>query len=155
VMMIQYAKEKYISRQFVQENIDGLTDVERERRRIDVEQLQDMALAEILTGLQNQQIPQDALVKIAQARANGEDLFDLFQKYIVQPKQDNAQQGLQSGMTGETMPPGPPGQAALPTPGGPPMPGPTPPPPPGNPLEAASRLSVNLPGRTGFLSTQT
>src|SRR5579884_2283223 len=56
VLMIQYAEKGYISKEFVQENIEGLQDVERERIRIDVEQVQDMMRAFLLQKIQSGEI---------------------------------------------------------------------------------------------------
>lgn len=159
VLGIQGAQTGMWSNDFVQENFDGLTDIEQERRRIDVNKFKDMAFAQLLNGLQTGSIPQAALVKIAQARATGEDIFALFQEYVVAPAEELAQQSYTSGLTGEQVAPGgaPPGAG-----------GPAPPvPPDGAALlgalagagpgaagaETMSRLSVPL-GEGSFANSQ-
>jgi hypothetical protein len=144
VLMLQYAQGKFISNEFVQENIEGLTDVARENARIDVEQMRDMARAKLLQGLQDGSIPEDALVKIAQARADGEDLFQLYDKYVLKPRAQSTAGQMQSGIGPPVMPgpqgPGPGGPAG---PGAPGQsgPGPAPPPPPAMP-QLLQRLGV-------------
>jgi hypothetical protein len=153
VLNIQYEGSGLISKEFVQENIEGLTDVEREKRRIDVQQLRDMAYAMLLQGLQSGQIPHSALIAIAEAREGGEDIFALYKKYVVEPQASQAASAIPSGLGAGLQPPGPPGQP--PVPGAPPgAPGPQPPTPP-QAAQLMSRLSSPLPGRTGFLSTST
>lgn len=159
VLHIQYQGADLISRDFVQENIDGLSDVARERARIDTQKFREMALAKLLMGLEQGTIPEKALVEIARARENGQELFDLFEKYIVAPKEEAAAAAMQSGLPGAgPMAAGPVGPDGMPVPIGPdgmPMPPgvgpdgaplgppvPTPPPP-----EILSRL--NLPAGPG------
>ena len=79
VLHIQYSQAEFVSKEFVQENIDGLTDVGRERSRLDVEKFRAMALAKLLQGLESGLVPNEALVEIARAREKGDDLFDLFE----------------------------------------------------------------------------
>lgn len=133
ILMLQYAQNGYISTDFVQENIEGITDVDRERRRIDAQDFIKMAKAMLLQGLQDGTIPKEALPNIAAARDNGEDLLALFQKFVVEPQAqqpiagvpDAASQGLPpaGGMAPPGAPAGPGG------PGGglqpPPAPDPT------------------------------
>lgn len=146
------------SAEFVQENFDGLTDVQQERRRLDVEQFRSMALAMLLQGLQSGEIPKAALIEIAKARQNGDDIFSLFEEHVVKPQQAMMDQQIPSGLGAPpAMPGGPPGAggAAPPTPpdaaallgalgGG--QAGPAAP-------QSTSRLSVPLPDR-GFASSQ-
>jgi hypothetical protein len=151
--------------EFVQENFDGITDVAKERQRIDVEQFRSMALAMLLQGLQAKEIPESALIEIAKARANGDDVFELYEKYVVKPKEEMLAQQIPSGLGGPPMMPGAPPEAgglagASPPPppeaagllaalgaGGGPPPGPEAPQP-------MSRLSVPLPGRGSFVGSQ-
>ena len=67
-------------------------------------------------------IPDSALVEIARARLQGDELFDLFEKWVVEPQEEQQAQmlpamagpGLQPGMPmGPGGPGGPPGQAML------------------------------------------
>ena len=127
VLHIQYSQAEFVSKEFVQENIDGLTDVGRERSRLDVEKFRGMALAKLLMGLEQGTIPETALVEIARAREQGEELFDLYEKYIVKPAEEmlanQVPTGLGPPMQPGALPPGPPGApegAAGPLPPGPP-----------------------------------
>jgi hypothetical protein len=159
VLHIQYQGADLISKDFVQENIDGLSDVARERARIDTQKFRDMALAKLLQGLEQGTIPEKALIEIARARENGKELFDLFEKYIVAPKEEAAAAAMQSGLPGGgPMAAGPLGPDGMPVPIGPdgmPMPpgmgmdgAPMEPPIPGPPPpEILARL--NLPAGPG------
>ena len=127
VLHIQYSQAEFVSKEFVQENIDGLTDVGRERSRLDVEKFRGMALAKLLMGLEQGTIPETALVEIARAREQGEELFDLYEKYVVKPAEEmlanQVPTGLGPPMQPGELPPGPPGApegAAGPMPPGPP-----------------------------------
>jgi len=109
VLAIQAHQAGFISRDFVMENFEGITDVDLERTRLDVQQLQDMAMAQLLQGLQGGTIPPDALVEIAKARRGGKDIFEVFDKYVAKPAAEAADQQLALGggemaMPGE-MPP--------------------------------------------------
>lgn len=120
VLHIQYQGADLISKDFVQENIDGLSDVARERARIDTQKFRDMALAKLLQGLEQGTIPEKALVEIARARENGKELFDLFEKYIVAPKEEAAAAAMQSALPGGgPMAAGPLGPDGMPVPIGP------------------------------------
>lgn len=155
VVGIQAAQAGIVSLEYVQENFDGITDVALERVRLDVQQLKDMAMAKLLQGLQGGMIPESALVEIAKARQNGEDIFALYDKFIVKPKEAQQEQMLTSGLTGEQLMPGqpPPPEAG--------MGAPVPPPPEellgllggGAGPESIGRLSVPFPGG-GFAGTQ-
>ena len=148
VLHIQYSQAEFVSKEFVQENIDGLTDVGRERSRLDVEKFRSMALAKLLMGLEQGTIPETALVEIARAREQGEELFDLYEKYVVKPAEEmvanQVPTGLGPPMQPGALPPGPPEGAAGP---GPPPPGP----PPG--AELLARLGTPA-GPGGTLGTQ-
>ena len=148
VLHIQYSQAEFVSKEFVQENIDGLTDVGRERSRLDVEKFRAMALAKLLQGLESGLVPNEALVEIARAREKGDDLFDLFEEYIVKPEQEMLEAQVPTGL-GAPMDPGlpagapPPGEAAG---------GMTPPAPPGG-AELLARLGMPA-GEGGMLGTQ-
>lgn len=157
VLGIQGMQTGIWSTEFVQEHFDGITDVAREQQRIDVQKFKDMAFAQILQGVQAGQIPQRALVEIAKARASGEDIFALFEKWIVEPTEEAQSQQIPSGITGQMQTPG----AAPAAPGGmqpPPPPdiaammagmggGPAPSPP-----ESMGRLAARIDGG-GFAGT--
>jgi len=158
VLAIQGMQAGIFSREYVQENFDGITDVALERARLDLQQFQDMAMARLLQGLQDGSIPDSALSEIMKARRNGEHVIELFEKYVVKPKEEAQAGMLQSGLTGGAVPPGGDPNAA----GGPPVP-----PPPdlagmlaglggpggGQPPETIGRLSVPL-GQGSFMGTQ-
>ena len=117
VLHIQYSQNEFVSKEFVQENLDGLTDVAREQSRIDAEKFRAMALAKLLQGLEQGTIPDSALVEIAKARMQGDDLFELFDKYVVKPQEEQQAQmlpamagmGLQAGAPMGALPQGPQG----------------------------------------------
>ena len=149
VLHIQYSQAEFVSKEFVQENIDGLTDVGRERARLDTEKFRGMALAKLLMGLEQGTIPEAALVEIARAREKGDDLFDLYEEYIVKPAEKMMSNQVQTGL-------GPPLQAGMqpPPPGGPEggmAPPALPPPPEG--AELLARLGTPA-GEGGTLGTQ-
>lgn len=123
VLGIQAAGAGLISTEFVQENFEGIQDVERERARIDVQQMRDMAFAQLMQGLESGEVPKSALPKIAAARKMGHDIFELFQEHIVAPMEEQQASMLTSGIDGSQMAPGADPLAAL-------M-GAAPPPPPG------------------------
>jgi hypothetical protein len=156
VMAIQYHGAGFVSTETVQENLDGI-DPGQERRRLLTQQFKDMALAQVLQGIQGGTIPNKALVEIARAVQEGDDIFEVFNKFIVEPQEAAQAEMYPSGMTGEMQ-----------SPGGPPAPGggaaPPPPPPPeellgmlglGGPEapETIGRMSVPL-GQGGFMGSQ-
>lgn len=150
VLMLQYAQNEYISKDFVQENIDGLTDVDRERRRIDVQKFREMMLAKLLMGLEQGTIPQAALADIMEARERGDDLISIFRKFVVEPLEQPADPG--AGPLGAAPPMPPPGMMGAPgAPTGGPA-APIPPPPP----EASELLArIGMPaGPGGVLGAQ-
>jgi hypothetical protein len=149
VLHIQYSQAEFVSKEFVQENIDGLTDVGRERSRLDVEKFRGMALAKLLQGIETGMVPNEALVKIARAREKGEDLFDLFEEYIVKPEKERLEQMVPTGIGPPVDPnaPPPPPEAGM---GG--APPPLPPAPPGG-AELLARLGTPA-GEGGMLGTQ-
>jgi hypothetical protein len=147
VLGIQAQQAGLVSTEFVQENFEGIQDVELERRRIDVQGMRDMALARLMEGMQNGEVPISALTKIAKARMDGDDLFDLFDEYIVKPQEEQKEMQLTSGLDGGVMMPGaaPAGMLGV-------APPPAPPPEeilgggPGGPPESISRTSVPMGG---------
>ena len=121
VLHIQYAQGEFISKEFVQENIDGVTDVARERARIDVEKLKAMMFAKLLEGTQSGQISGRQLVEIIRAREDGADIAELYERFIVKPEEEAQAGGIQSGLPGVGMIPpgmGPPGMGPGMGPGG-------------------------------------
>lgn len=154
VLGIQAQQAGLVSREFVQENFDGITDVALERARIDTERLRDMALAQLLQGLEGGTIPQSVLPKIAKARMNGDDIFELYDEFVVKPQEEQLAQMPMSGLTGAPVSPGPLGQPGAAAPAAPPpeellgalgIGAPAPP-------EGAARLNIPL-GDGGFMGT--
>jgi len=143
VLHIQYAESGLISHETVQENIDGIRDVGMERARIDREQFRSMAMAKLLEGLQMGTIPQSALIEMDRARERGEDLMEIYEKYVVKPQEELASQALPTGLGGAL--------GGLPLPAGPPQPPPAIPPPPGG-ADILARLSTPVEG--GMAGTQ-
>jgi len=141
VIHIQYASEGFISDEFVQENIEGVTDVERERRRLDLKQFRAMMLAKLLQGLESGMIPESVLPEIMRAREKGDSLEDLFEEYVVKPQQEQQANQVNTGLGAPMMPGAPPGPGAG-APGGPggPPGGPAPPTPPGG-ADMLARIS--------------
>lgn len=153
VLSLQYAAKEYISEETVQENIDGLRDIGRERQRIDVQKLSKMAFAKLLMGLEQGTVPEEALLDIAEARVKGDDIFTLYRKFIVEPQKKQQESAIGSGL----MPPGPQGQPGQMQPG--PIPGPPgaagiKPPPPPNVQNVLAQLSTPAGGPGSFLGAQ-
>lgn len=119
VLGIQANQSGFVSREFVQENFEGITDVGLERARLDAEQFRDMVMAKILQGVQDETIPDRALIEIERARRMGSDLFELYEKYVIKPQEEVESQLLTSGLDGGQMAPGampgPEGGAGAPT----------------------------------------
>ena len=157
VLAIQYSANDLISDETVQENIEGLSDLSGERAKIDVETFRKMAQAKILEGVQAGTIPERALIEMARQRANGDDLFDLYEKYIVEPQEEAMAGMLQSNLGGGgLLPPGAtPDQLGTPTaPGIGPPGAPTPAVPPA-PAPAELLARINAPaGPGGTIGTQ-
>lgn len=149
VLAIQAHQSGFVSTEFVQENFEGITDVELERQRIDIQQLRDMAFARLMQGLEQGEVPETALIEIARARQNGEEIFSLFDKFIAAPKQEKMEMQIPSGLGGAPGMPGPNPMAGM----APPMP-----PAPeellgGGGPETIGRLSVPM-GNGSFLGSQ-
>jgi hypothetical protein len=121
VLGIQASQAGLVSTEFVQENFEGITDLGLERIRLDTEKFHDMALAQILQGLEQGTIPQSALVEMAKARQNGDDIFDLYKKYVVAPQEEQREQQMTSGLTGDPMMPGMPQDPGMMAPSAPPI----------------------------------
>ena len=102
-------------------------------------------------------IPEEALIDMARAREKGEELFDLYDKYVVQPKKEMEEQMMDTGLGG---PPMMPGQPPMGPEGGPMGPegaagGMPPPPPPSAPGGADLLARLGIPaGPGGELGTQ-
>lgn len=143
VLHIQYAESELVSHETVQENVDGIRDIGLERARIDREKFRAMALAKLLEGLQTGRIPQRALVEIDRARERGEDLMEIYERYVVEPEEEMTAQALPTGLGGAL--------GGAPLPAGPPGAPPTPPPPPDG-TDILARLGSPFDG--GMAGTQ-
>lgn len=143
VLHIQYQGAGIISKEFVQESVEGVNDIERERRRIDVEKFTDMMFGKLMQGVQQGSIPDKALVEMAMARQKGDGIFEIFKKFVIDPAEEQQANGVMSGLTGMLQQPG----------AAPAAPGPMPPPPPDMP-KAIGRLSSPAGDRGSFLGTQ-
>jgi hypothetical protein len=106
VLGIQASQAGIVSLEFVQENFEGIEDVQLEKIRVDVQALRDMMFAELLTGVQSGTIPKGSLVEIMRARMNGEMIHELFEKYVAKPAEEMQASMLTSGLTGQSMQPG-------------------------------------------------
>jgi hypothetical protein len=106
VLGIQASQAGIVSLEFVQENFEGIEDVNLEKIRVDVQALRDMMFAELLTGVQSGTIPKGALVEIMRARLNGELIHELFERYVAKPAEEAQASMLTSGLTGASMQPG-------------------------------------------------
>ena len=126
VLMMNYAKDEFISHEFVQENIEGLTDVERERRRIDTEKIEKMMWASMLQAVEQQELPKEKLADLHEAREKGEPIVKVFKDLFAPDEEDpNSEIAALAALLGIGGPgPGAP-QAPVPAPG--PPPGPLPP----------------------------
>lgn len=148
VLHIQYWQNELVSQETVMENIDGISDVPRERSRIDVGKLRDMAMAKMLMALEAGELPEEALIAIARGREQGEDIFDLYEEHIVKPREAAAAAALETGLGGPPVLPGPMGpgggEQGLSAPGIPPAP---------EPSQLLNRLAVPVPG-VGVLGSQ-
>jgi len=151
VLHIQYAAQNFLSRRFVMESIEGLSDVNREEARIDVEQFRAIALQKIMQGTQDGSVSNEQLLMLAQKREEGEALFDLFEEFIVEPERElAANPPPMSGLTGQPLGLGlgaPPEGSGPPEPGVPARP---------EPAEMLARLGspAGPPGTGSRLGTQ-
>jgi hypothetical protein len=144
VLHIQYGSEEYIAKQTVRENIDGIRNAAEEAALVDQEKLEAMAFAKLLQGIESGQIPQQALVEIHRARADGRPLMEIFEEFVVKPEEEMRGGMLPTGLGGQL------GGAPMPT--GPAPAGLAPPPAPGG---ADLMARVNMPaGPGGTLGTQ-
>lgn len=107
---IQASQAGIVSLEFVQENFEGIEDVQLEKIRVDVQALRDMMFADLLEGTKTGAVPKGALPKMMRDRMDGKMIADLYEKYIVKPQEELENSLLTSGLTGEQIAPGPPPQ---------------------------------------------
>lgn len=116
VLGIQAAQSDIVSWEFVQENIEGVTDVALERSRIDTQKLRELLLGKLAMDAQQGGLADAAIIGMMEDREKGKSLIEVYKKHVMKPKEEQAAQSLTSGLTGEMMmpgavPPGPPGMA--------------------------------------------
>lgn len=160
VLQIQYAQNGYISEEFVQESIEGVNDVRRERARIDAQKFRDIIFGKTVEQVQMGAISNRQLLELARKRYEGEEFFDLFEEYVVIPEEQAAQAAANqpmSGMGGASplagLLGGAPGLPAGPMPGPSPDGGPGMVPPPPEPSTLLARLNTDA-GPGGTLGSQ-
>ena len=136
VLMMQYQQANFISREFVQENIEGLTDVGRERIRVMTEQIDGVMMTSILARVEQDPIGGAAILPEVKRRLEqGQPITQIFEEVVAPPPA--APEDPLAG--GGALPPGMPPGGATP-PGGPG--GPMPPPPP-DPLSLMARIPMS------------
>lgn len=121
-MGIQAAQAGIVSLEFVQENFEGIEDVQLEKIRVDIQAIRDIMFADILEGTKTGAVPKSALPAILRDRQNGKLIADIYEKYIAKPAEEAEAQMLTSGLTGQSMMPGtpPPMQGGMVPPAPPP-----------------------------------
>jgi len=107
VMGIQASQAGIVSLEFVQENFEGIEDVQLEKVRVDAQDFIGMMKAELLAGVQGGTVPKGALSKMLRGRLNGETIQDLFDKFVAKPEEEMRESMMMSGLTGGMVPPGP------------------------------------------------
>ncbi len=156
VLGIQAAQSEIVSWEFVQENIEGITDVALERSRIDTQKFRELLLAQLAMDAQQGALPPASLIMMMEDREKGKSLTEVYKKHVLKPKEEQQEQMLTSGLTGGSMMPGMP-----PAPGGMAPPG-APSPEDlfggllggGEPPESIGRLSTPAGGPGSFAGTQ-
>jgi hypothetical protein len=94
VLMLQYAGQGFLSKEFVQENIEGLTDVQRERIRLDVEQFENLIRADLTKRVAEGSLPPKVLVEMIQARERGDSLVEIYRRWVAEPPEEQPQLSL-------------------------------------------------------------
>lgn len=156
VLHLQYQGADVVSLEFVQENVDGLTDVGREQARVDVQKLRSMIFAKLLMLVEQGAVPDSALVELTRAREAGQDLLKIYEDLIIKPQEEAAAAAVPTGLGAPMQPGGPAMQGPpgmVPGQGPPGLPaGPMPPPPPTG-TDLLSRLTSPTAGG-GMMGTQ-
>lgn len=150
VMGIQMFQGGVTSLEWVQENTDGLTNVQKEQRRLLRSEVVAMMKSKMLMDVQGGALSGDALVNIIEGIDKGDDLVQLYKEFVVKPAAA-APAPMASGLGGLAPPSGP----EQPAPGAPQG---APPPPPNAGgmlagLQSQSRMETRLPSHEGFMST--
>ena len=141
----------------MQESIEGVTDLARERARIDSEKLSGVLFAKILQDSQSGALTDEQLINILRKRQQGEDMVALYEEFVVKPKAAQMQPGISGAGPAGLMPGMPMGMPPGGGPGGPGGPGaptgPMPPMPP-DPSQLMAMLgggnpNAPMPAQTG------
>lgn len=153
VLAINLNKEGMLSKITAMEQTEGIMDVDREMRRIDVEKFREIMQAKLAMDIQQGMISDSQLVEMVKAREAGTDFVALFEEFIVKPQAAAPPQGALSSPPG--MPPvpgGPPGPGGPAGPAGQ-GPGGLAPPPPPDVSQVLARLGAQVgpPGGGGLI----
>jgi hypothetical protein len=160
VLMLQYAERDLLSDEFVRENTEGLTDIGRERQRVDMEKLEKMMFAALLQGVEQGEYPKEILPDIYKRRAEGDALAEILADVFApaEPPPGMVPEGQMAALAAAGLPPGMP----PPPPGGPGAavlpPGMAPevsPPVPPNPNQLLARMNIGPGGPVPTLGAQT
>ncbi len=90
VAQIQYYQNNLISKKTAIEAIEGIHNADREEARIDTQKLEDLMFQQLAQMILQQQIPADAISKMAEARREGKGISELFDEYVVKPQAEAA-----------------------------------------------------------------
>jgi hypothetical protein len=158
VLMLQYSERDLLSDEFVRENTEGLTDIGRERQRVDMEKLEKMMFAALLQGVEQGEYPKDILPDIYKRRAEGDSLAEILSEVFApaEPEAPVPGEAEMAQMAAAGLPPGmppPPGAG-----GGVLPPGLAPevsPPVPPNPAQLLARMNIGPGGPAATIGAQT
>lgn len=166
ILMMQYAERELISEEFVQENTEGLSGIDRENQRIDLQRLNKMMFAALLQSVESGEMDKGILAEVYQRRAQGEPMPAILAELFAPPPDTGALEGQIPAVPGGAgaLPPGVPPEVAaalagaVPGPGaGALPPGFAPealPPPPPEAGELLARINVGPGGATPTLGAQ-
>ncbi|MEM9605890.1 MAG: hypothetical protein AAGA99_00615 [Actinomycetota bacterium] len=149
VLQIQYLQNEIISKELVQEGVEGVNDVGREQARIDAEQIRSIMWARTLQLSEAGGLPPEALPEMMKGRLGGQTVDELYMKYVVEPQQEQMSAATDPGLGAG--PVGPDGQPLPPELGGGPggVTGQVPAPPDGVGLLARLNVPAGPGGRLG------
>jgi len=101
---IQFNQLEIIDDETLQESIEGLDDIAKIRARVDIQKFREIALAKLIQGLTDGTVPERAMLEIVKARRNQEELFDLYEKWVIEPAEKMQAQLMQGGLGGPVAP---------------------------------------------------
>jgi len=122
MLMMNYAEKELLSDEFVQENTEGLHDIQRERQRIDLQKVGKMMFASLLAAIEAGEIGKEVLTEVYRRREKGDPMVDILEDVFTPEEEPEMSEeelmaqaaGMGSGPPGaEPMPPPPPEIAAL------------------------------------------